>query len=107
VDVWEWARARQERGFCREREREREYTLEHQNQVRKGGEEELIFIQIYEMWLVYLQAGDWRLKYAWIGSKLGELFPYFEYFDPVTQFMIWVSDGSDLRAVLSVRPLKF
>jgi hypothetical protein len=31
------------------REREREYTLEHQNQVRKGGEEELIFIQIYEM----------------------------------------------------------
>jgi hypothetical protein len=43
------------------------------------------------------------LKHAWICSKLGELVPYFEYLDPVTQFGIWVSGGSDLRAVLLVR----
>jgi hypothetical protein len=39
-----------------------------------------------------------------IGSKLGELVPYLEYFDLITQFRIWASRGSDLRAVLSVRP---
>jgi hypothetical protein len=37
------------------------------------------------------------------GSKLGELVPYFEYFDPFTQFGIWVRGGSDLRAVLLVQ----
>jgi hypothetical protein len=31
------------------------------------------------------------------------LVPYFEYFDPVIRFGIWVSGGSDLRAVLSVQ----
>jgi hypothetical protein len=38
-----------------------------------------------------------------MGSKLGELVPYFEYFDPVTQFEIWVRGDSDLGAVLSVQ----
>jgi hypothetical protein len=32
-----------------------------------------------------------------------ELFPYFEYFDLVTQFEIWVSGASNLKAVLSFR----
>jgi hypothetical protein len=42
-----------------------------------------------------------------MGSKLGELTPYFEYFDPVKQFVIWVSGGSDLRAVCQAGLLQF
>ena len=50
-----------------------------------------------------LQAGDRRLKRDWIGNNLGELVPYFEYFDLVSWFMVWLRGASDLRAVLSVR----
>jgi hypothetical protein len=64
-------------------------------------------VQISEFWPVDLQADVWRLKRAWIGSKFGELVPYFEYFDPVTQFGIWVSGGSDLRTVCQVGLLQF
>jgi hypothetical protein len=60
-------------------------------------------IHIFEIWPVYLQAGGWRLKSSWIGSKLGDLVPYFDYFNSVTHFEIWVRGDSDLRAVLSVR----
>lgn len=40
-------------------------------------------------------------KRAWIDPKLGELVPYFEYFDLVSSFEDWVSGASDLRVVLS------
>jgi hypothetical protein len=52
---------------------------------------------------VCLQAVDWRLRRAWIDSKLGELLPYFDYLNLVSWFEIWVSGASDLRAVLSVQ----
>jgi hypothetical protein len=52
--------------------RGRENMLEYHNQViREEG----------EVISVCLQAGDWRLKRAWIGFKTGKLVPYFEYFD--------------------------
>jgi hypothetical protein len=41
-----------------------------------------------------------------IGSKLGELVPYFEYFDLVGWFEIWTSGESNLRGVKSVRTAK-
>jgi hypothetical protein len=73
--------------------------LSEKRKRRRRGES----VQISEILSVCLQAGGWRLKRAWIGSKLSELVSYFEYFDPVTKFGIWVSGGSDLRAVLSGR----
>jgi hypothetical protein len=63
----------------------------------------VISAQFSEILLVCLQAGGWSLKRTWIDSKLGDLVPYFEYFDSVVQFGIWVSGASDLRAVLSVQ----
>jgi hypothetical protein len=40
---------------------------------------------------------------SWIGSKLGDLAPYFEYFDLVSLFEIWLNGELDLRVVKLVR----
>jgi hypothetical protein len=77
----------------------REHTRTPQPSEKRGRRRRGESVQISEFWPVCLQAIVWRLKGAWIGSKLGELVPYFDYFDLVTQFEIWVSGGSDLRAV--------
>jgi hypothetical protein len=79
----------------------REHTRIPQPSEKRGRRRRGESVQISKFGPVCLQAGVWRLKRAWIGSKLGELIPYFKYFDPVTQFEIWVSGGSDLRVVLS------
>jgi hypothetical protein len=98
--VTESKRASQERGCCCERVREHTRTPQpSEKRGRRRGES----VQISEFWPVCLQACVRRLKRTWIGSKLGEIVPYFEYFDPVAQFEIWVSGGSYLRAVLSVQ----
>jgi hypothetical protein len=85
----------------------REHTRTPQPSKKRGRRRRDESIQISEFWPICLQAGVWRLKRAWIGSKLGELVPYFEYFDLVTQFGIWVSGGLDLRAVCQVGLLQF
>jgi hypothetical protein len=68
--------------------------------VRREEEEEEVNLPI-----TGLSSSWWLEAQPWFRSKLGELVPYFEYFNLVTQSMIgiWVSGGSDLRAVLLVR----
>jgi hypothetical protein len=102
VAVRESKRASQERGCCCERV-VREHTRTPQPSEKRGRRRRGESVQISKFWSVCLQDGVWRLKRAWIGSKLGELVTYFEYFIPVTQFGIWVNGGSVLRAVLSGR----
>jgi hypothetical protein len=85
----------------------REHTRTPQPSEKRGRRRRRESVQISEFWPVCLQAGVWRLKRARIGSKLGELVSYFEYFDPVTQFEIWVRGGSDLRAICQVGLLQF
>ena len=53
--------------------------------------------------VAHLQAGGWRLKRGWIGTKLGELVPHLEYFDLSSWFEDWLSLAPDLRVGLSVR----
>ena len=79
-----------------EREHTRENTTWERGRRRSRGS-----VQICCIWLDSVQAGDWRLKRAWIDPKLGELVPYFEYFGLVSWFENWVSGASDLRVVLS------
>ena len=43
------------------------------------------------------------LKRGWIGTKLGELVSYLEYFDLSSWFEDWLSRALDLRLVLSVQ----
>jgi hypothetical protein len=105
VAVTESKRASQDCGCCCERVRE--HTRTPQSSEKRGRRRRGESIQISEFWPVCLQAGVWRLKRAWIGSKLGELIPYFQYFDLVIQFGIWVSGGSDLKAVCQVGLLQF
>jgi hypothetical protein len=75
------ARKRQERGYYYERVRDHTRTPQpSEKRGRRRGEP----VQISEIRLDCLQASGWRLKHAWIDSTLGELVPYFEYFDPIT-----------------------
>ena len=52
---------------------------------------------------VIFQAGDWRIKRGWIGTKVGELVPHLEYFDLLSWFEDWLSRALDFRVVLSVQ----
>jgi hypothetical protein len=80
----------------------REHIRTPQPSEKRGRRRRGESVQIFYIWPVCLQAGGWS-KYAWIGSKLGEPVLYFDYFNLVTQFGIWVRGDSDLRAVLSVQ----
>ena len=50
----------------------------------------------------HLQAGDWRLKCGWIGTKIGEIVPHLDYFDLFSWLKDWLSGALDLKRVLSV-----
>jgi hypothetical protein len=79
---WMWERKSKPRMWLMwEGEREHTRTLrpseKRVRRRRRRGES-------VQFWPVCLQAGGWGLKSVWIGFKLGELIPYFEYFDMVT-----------------------
>jgi hypothetical protein len=68
--------------------------------VRRGEEEEEVNLSSFlssDRSVFKLVFGG--LNVLGLAPNLVSSFLYFEYFDPVTQFEIWVSEDSDLRAV--------
>ena len=94
---WLCEQARRKSGCVRGRENTR-IPQPSEKRERKWGD----FCQIGDRWPVCLQASVGRFKHAWIGSKLGKLVPYLDYFDLASWFDIWVTWAS-MRAVLSVQ----
>jgi hypothetical protein len=82
----------------REERKKKETTREKRGRRRRGKSVHIWWLRTYRS-----QAVDWRIKRAWIGTKLGELDLHLEYFDLVSWFGCWFSEASDLRGVLSVR----